>query len=147
MTTRKLRNKLCAYFYRPSTELWESNVFSRVCLSVQGGGPSTDPRSTQPNSPLLQDPGLSLPPPRKFVQIGTKLYRVPRPQTCSNLFTMKHGLSASGQLAFDWYVFLFNITFECTQRLNTCSPRNWSHKSNVYVQISAVSVLCAGSPV
>ena len=36
-----------------------------------------------------------------------RLYRDPSPQTCSNLFIMKHVLLASGRLASHWNTFLF----------------------------------------
>ena len=37
----------------------------------------------------------------------------PTSQTCSNLFTMKHRLSASGWLACDWNTFVYCVFLDC----------------------------------
>ena len=54
----------------------------------------------------------TVPPPKdmfQLVQLGPHGTASPNTHTHSNLFTMKHGLSKSGRLAFDLNAFLFHI--------------------------------------
>ena len=91
-------------FYRPPTKLWEGNVFSRVCESVQGrkeGEFLYRAPAMPPPVSFVQGPA-----PPKHVQTCSKLdiivYGItPIPKTCSNLSTTKHRLLGSGRLAFN----------------------------------------------
>ena len=82
-------------------------MFSVVCLSVclQAGWGA---------GPTIQGPGWPIqgPDPTSPDKLGYH-YTVkgPSPQTCSNLFNMKHSLSESGQLAFYSNAFLFLTSF------------------------------------
>ena len=67
------------FFYRPPKKLWEDNVFSRVCLSVQREGFPCDhckPLQTCsiPSPPLLPSPNLF-----KLVHLGPSTPSVPPP--------------------------------------------------------------------
>ena len=82
-------------------------MFSVVCLSVclQAGWGA---------GPTIQRPGWPIqgPDPTSPDKLGYH-YTVkgPSPQTCSNLFNMKHSLSESGQLPFYSNAFLFLTSF------------------------------------
>ena len=116
------------YFYRSPTKLRENNVFSYVSLSIGGWGPCAGPqihpffRGPQPWPPLYK--ALDVPSDMfKLVQLGpyTTGTSLPHLGVHSNLFTMKHGLSESRWLAYDWNVrYLAQLTWQSYQ-----SPPSW----------------------
>ena len=88
-------------FYRPPKKLWEDNVFSRVCLSVQREGfPCDHCKPLQTCS--IAPPPFALPEPVQTCSLGThntlcsSPIPSPPPQTCSKLLTWE-----SGRLTFD----------------------------------------------
>ena len=77
-------------FYRPPKKLWEDNVFSRVCLSVQREGfPCDHCKPLQTCSiaplPLLPSPNLF-----KLVHLGPSTPSVPPPSLSPDLFKVTH---------------------------------------------------------
>ena len=83
----------------------EGNVFSHACLAVILFTGSQAHSSTPLSRAPVMSPPLDM---FKPVQIGLHYTRTPYPKTCSKLLTMKHRLSASGWLAFDWNAFLLS---------------------------------------
>ena len=97
----------------PQSKSREGNVFSPMCLSVCTGPQPFLPSLYKALWPMYRTPALLLTDMFKPVKLGPRYTGrqggiILPPATCFNLFTMGHGLSTNGQLAFDWNSFLFN---------------------------------------